>query len=59
MHDQAKELQKNITDLEKQIGDQSLCDKIRNATETPLPEGVRLGGKLLYPYHTQTLNPLL
>ncbi|KAI8331583.1 hypothetical protein BC941DRAFT_438751 [Chlamydoabsidia padenii] len=43
MHDQAKELQKNITDLEKQIGDQSLCDKIRNATETPLPEGVQLG----------------
>ncbi|CAO3588023.1 unnamed protein product [Absidia cylindrospora] len=43
MHDKAKELQKNITDLEKQIADPSLCEKIRNATETPLPDGVQLG----------------
>ncbi|KAI8084991.1 uncharacterized protein BX664DRAFT_300647 [Halteromyces radiatus] len=43
MNDQAKELQKNIDALEKQINDPSLCTKIRNATETLLPDGEKLG----------------
>ncbi|CAO3624260.1 unnamed protein product [Cunninghamella echinulata] len=43
MNEENKNLQKNIDDLEKTINDPVLCLKIRNATETTLPEGESIG----------------
>lgn len=48
MNEESKNLQKNIDDLENIIGDPILCTKIRNATETVLPEGEKIGGKFFY-----------
>lgn len=43
MSEQAKELEKDITELEAKINDPDLCLKIKNAVQTDLPDNVTLG----------------
>lgn len=40
MNDNAKQLQQDINNLEAKIGDPSLCQKIKNAIETPITDDV-------------------
>lgn len=43
MNEQAKDLSKDIEDLQVKINDPALCEKIANAVKTEVPEGVSLG----------------
>ncbi|ORX61351.1 hypothetical protein DM01DRAFT_1331961 [Hesseltinella vesiculosa] len=57
MQDQAKELQRQIQDLEASINDPSLCAKIRNATETPRPQDLPTRQSLLQETTALLQNP--
>ncbi|KAI8067136.1 hypothetical protein BC940DRAFT_274346 [Gongronella butleri] len=57
MHDQAKELQRNIEELEKTIADPALCAKIRNATELPRPDDLPARQTIIEETMTLLRNP--
>lgn len=40
MNDNAKQLQQDINNLEAKIGDPALCQKIKNAIETPISDDI-------------------
>ncbi|OBZ85448.1 hypothetical protein A0J61_06499 [Choanephora cucurbitarum] len=42
MNEQSKELAKDIEELERKINDPLLCQKIANAVQTEIPEGLKL-----------------
>ncbi|KAI8388420.1 uncharacterized protein BYT42DRAFT_559997 [Radiomyces spectabilis] len=58
MHDEAKELQKNIEELEKSINDEPLCQKLRNAVDTEAPPYNQRNGPVHKRPITETLDVL-